>query len=179
MWLCPPCSSSPLGPHRSRQQGGSSEATKWEAGGSLQEKGRDGAEGRALLQPRGISSEGGKGGKKPSAEAQGGGKEACRRGGGEKNTHTQEYMAPWFSLARRFANTFMLHCIYVSVHFPGRCTRPRWQKPRRNPPKLKPMPLRAGGRGRKGCRRGLGFALGCFSLPRLRGWAPRAPARCR
>lgn len=83
--------------------------------------------------------------------------------------------------ARQSAKPFLLHRTYVSVHFPGRCTRPRWHEPLRAPAEHNSLPLRVEGRG---FVLGLGVPLpvpldGRRPLPRLFPAPPQFPAPAR
>lgn len=166
----PPCFS-PLGPHGGQQQGWSGEATKWVARGRLLETARDGGEGGTLLWPRGISFNGGNGGKNPPQRHEEG--ERSRAGeGGEKYTRGGVHgslVQPGSSICKY---------IYASPHLrlgafswqmhktPLADTRPPPPQPETDPPACRGMRV-----GEEKCRRGLGFALGWgFFSP---AWAAR------
>lgn len=140
---CPPPCFSPLGPHGGQQQGWSGEATKWVARGRLLETARDGEEGRTLLWPRGISFNGGNGGKNPPQRHEEG--ERSRAGeGGKKYTRGGVHgslVQPGSSICKY---------IYASPHL--RLGAFSWQMHKTpladTPPPLpnqKPIPLRAEG----------------------------------
>lgn len=69
-------------------------------------------------------------------------------------------MAAGIAAAPQFANTFTLHRIYVSAHFPGRCSGPAGRIPSEPPEPEGDSPacreMAVGG----GCRRGLGCVRG-------------------
>lgn len=133
-------------PQNGRQEGACSEC--------------EGMEGRALLLPQGISFNGRKG-------------EALRRGvrrgksagRGKGESHRREPMAAGIGAAPQFANTFTLHRIYVSAHFPGRMLQPRWQNSLGTPETRRRFPRMQRDGGGRGVSEGSGLRSGGFPRP--------------
>lgn len=122
----------------------------------------EGMEGRALLLPQGVPFNGRKGGEALRRRVRRG--KGAGRAGGE--SHGQESMAAGIGAAPQFANTFTLHRIYASAHFPGRCSSPAGRIPSEHP---KPEGDSPACRGMAGGVGGVWTAFGGFPRPRQGG----------